>query len=87
MGSWGSWSQIDQMAPEPGRWWHNMGTKPRTVLTEPVPFWSCPDIAPSEHWHLSLGLEFTIFKGILKSNGRGLWLKYLNFYLGRLKEL
>ena len=54
---------------------------PPTGLTEPAPFQGCTEHCPH------LVLEFKIIKGIVKSNRRAPWLKYLNFHLGLLKEL
>lgn len=61
-----------------GKTW---GLSPPIGLTEPVPFQGCTEHCPP------LVLEFKIFKGIMKSNRRTPWLKYLNFHIGVLEEL
>ena len=84
-GSFGFWSRTRQLKSQAtgGKTW---GPSPQTRLTALVPFRGCTEHCPSfEYWHPFL--ELKIFKGIVRSNRRGLWLKYFSFHLGLLKEL
>lgn len=76
MGSWSHTRQLEDQASVGKK----EGPSPQIALTEPVPFRGCTEHCPL----LNIGISF---QGILKSNRRGLRLKYLNVYLGLLKEL
>lgn len=80
MGSCGSWGHVRQLENYAAH-----GIKWSTEPSDWVDWAHCPfgAILSIASW----ALELKIFKSILKSIGRGLWLKFLNFPLGRLMAL